>query len=512
MQIKFTAQLLACPAKTDDDDDNDDRAFTALDEWEGGIVNAVVLRSGRDISIASTSFMPTVCKREQPGQQPVTTTVSGADVFVRKFANVHPNWNRPERGWEATWLVVYGNRGSESATDVVLTDTPGGNPSPELVRSAPALTPSLQGGSLVFDIGALNSLQGGAVLFRTPLTFTAPAGTVLSNMASISATNDVSTTNNTSAVSLTVPSLPPVITYPTNGATCTGTLTITGLAQAGSVVNISVDRANVISATADANGVWSASVFLEDGVHVLRASTSAGNSVRRSHPVTLKVNSALLWDPISMTFTAPDGSLQRPRHYMGWFNQAGWYVTLAPSTTYTSSVRICCTDPATVTMTIPGTGDVPFTDADGDKIFTASFTTGDAKSMLNGIAKLCVSSAGESDCGMGRIVPLISPQRRQVVVLTKDGFYPPNVRLNRDEAVEIVNMDSTSRAISSSPGMGMMTSDAETASGDGIYLGTGESYVFEAAGATTLYDATNSNQKLTINVAGSGVYIPLIIR
>jgi hypothetical protein len=228
--------------------------------------------------------------------------------------------------------------------------------------------------------------------------------------------------------------------------------------------------------------------------------------------VTLKVNSALLWDPISMTFTAPDGSLQRPRHYMGWFNQAGWYVTLAPSTTYTSSVRICCTDPATVTMTIPGTGDVPFTDADGDKIFTASFTTGDAKSMLNGIAKLCVSSAGESDCGMGRIVPLISPQRRQVVVLTKDGFYPPNVRLNRDEAVEIVNMDSTSRAISSSPGMGMMTSDAETASGDGIYLGTGESYVFEAAGATTLYDATNSNQKLTINVAGSGVYIPLIIR
>jgi hypothetical protein len=59
--------------------------------------------------------------------------------------------------------------------------------------------------------------------------------------------------------------------------------------------------------------------------------------------------------------------------------------------------------------------------------------------------------------------------------------------------------------------MSAMTGDADAANGDGIYLGTGESYVFEATGATTLYDARNSNQKLTIT-AGSSAYLPLIKR
>ncbi len=55
------------------------------------------------------------------------------------------------------------------------------------------------------------------------------------------------------------------------------------------------------------------------------------------------------------------------------------------------------------------------------------------------------------------------------------------------------------------------TGSAADAGGETVYLDMGDSYVVEANGNTTFYDAQNANQKVVID-AGTGVYLPILRR
>jgi hypothetical protein len=531
LRIAIKVKLLRCAV-------SDNSSFIG---WNRSVSNVATLRvNNTGLSVSAYAFVPGGCKDDdRPNPRPRPEPLTGVDVAVSKYARLHPDWDRPDLGWKASWLVLYGNRGSETARDVVITDTPSSNQILSGVRSAPLLTPTQQGGAFVFTVGELASQRGGGILLRTTLPFSTPAGTQLDNSVVISASNDMTTTNNTDAVSLTVPYLPPIITSPISGITCSGTLTITGIAQTGEVVNLYDGETLIISTTANAAGRWSVPVSLEDGVHILHARlakddteddddlqiTNHSDDKRKSNKILLKVDSDLIWDPISLTFAGSDGTTKRPRHWLGWMDHHGWYVSLAPSTTYTASLRVCCADPATasVSMTVPGVGVVAMSDLDGDTIFTGSFTTGDAKSMLRGKLEISVTCDGETATSNGRIVPTYRRPGHRIIVITREGFDPPNVRVRPGEIIEFVNMDEGARSFGTSPnlmamaeaaagGMAIQSAEAQAAfDADAVQLEVGESYTVEAGGNTTFYDAQNSNQRAVID-AGNGVYLPLVRR
>jgi plastocyanin len=486
--------------------------------WERGVTNAAVLRVGENgISVSTASFKPANCDTRptpRPTFTPQPTSTAPADVAVRKYGRLHPDWWFPERGWKASWFVKYGNLGGQTATDATLLDSPSTNQTLVGIRSAPLITPTTTADGLLFNIGDLNGGRGGGILLRTGFPFSTAANTVLTNSVRISATNDSNATNNTAVVTLTVPALPPIITYPRSGATCTGTITVTGKAQIGSIVELFVDGRTVSTTTVSNTGDWSVPVNLDDGVHMLYAKSDDKDDnfewgdMRHSNAVLLKVNSNLTWDPISLTFADSNGNRHHPRHWLGWHDEIGWHVSLQPSTTYTVGVRVCCQDSAaTVTMTIPSvSGTITLSDPDGDKIFTGTFTTGTARELRRGWMELCVKCDDKTRCARGRVFPIFD-KPRHTVLITPNGFDPPRLLIAPGDVVEFVNMDELPRAFGGSSNM--IQSASALGDDDAVRLEVGESHTTQIESSQTYYDAQNSSQTFVATVGGS-VYLPLV--
>jgi plastocyanin len=302
-------------------------------------------------------------------------------------------------------------------------------------------------------------------------------------------------------------------------------------------VDLYVDGEKVGTFPVSATGVWSQSVQLADGVHVIYArnmgesddddddgdgnagamSYQGDDSGSRSHGrqsnvVILKVNTDLIYDPISLTFTDPDGRRTYPRGWLGWHDEANWYVSLQPSTTYTVGVRVCCTG-AVVTLTVPSTSasDVTLTDPDGDLIYTGNFTTGASKQLVKGPIKLCVTAAGVTQCASGRVVPHWR-KAKWVIGITPDGFDPPHINVSPGDVVEFINMSDVARAFGTSRDLSAaMSAQNAEAGNDAVRLEVGESTTVEVSQAQTYYDADNANQTATLTVGG-GVYVPVVVR
>lgn len=506
MQLSFRVKLIDCPP------------YPA--PWPIGVNrvvrNAATLLTGPVAQIAVHEFAPRGCAAQTVTPRPTVTRptpVPGAEIGVNKHARLHPDFDEPERGWVASWFVAYGNRGQQAATNVSIVDRPSDNQTIAGLRSAPLLTPTIDGGVYTFDVGTVEAQRRGGILMRARLPFSTAAGTVLTNSVAISASNDGSTLNNRDHVSLTVPYLPPLITWPRPGVTCSGTVTISGRAQAASAVEVVIDETRVATVTADAEGFWSLPVELADGKHLIQAQTRAFNGEpRRAAAVPVIVNSSLFWDPISLVFVGPEGR-RHARHWMGWMHDSGWYVALAPSTTYTVSVRICCDDASTVvTATIPSVGEISLTDADGDHRYTATFTTGGPRAMASAPAALCVKWGAEMQCSRGRIVPVLHRGRHHVILITRDGFDIDRINASPGDLLEFVNMDEKPRAIARRPNLAA-SADVNAEEPDAFSLEVGESYVVEVEDGRTaqFYDANDSTTGVT--VAGSNqIYLPVTTR
>ncbi len=336
----------------------------------------------------------------------LASLAEGADPAVRKKgwlrpavrADDQPGITISETRWIAEWAVDYRNLGDTTATNVHVLDTPQGDQTVLKVRSVPSVPYTTTAGTLDFSVGDLSPGRGGVILIRSVLPGSTLPGTVITNLVTIKSDNDITDTNNSQVVTLTVPLLPPLITHPTPGTTCTGTVTISGRAQAGVSVDVIVDEAISGTVTADSNGKWALAVTLGEGAHKVQAvakfnaAPSGGVSSRKSQAVKIIVDSSLTWDPISLRFVSEEGRILIPRGPDGRTDANGWGVWLIQSTTYTVSVRICCSDVnAVVTLQVPGVGEVSLTDPDGDHIYSAAFTTGDLTRLDDRKLKLCVT-------------------------------------------------------------------------------------------------------------------------
>ena len=438
-KLHIQVKLIACAASQ------------GQDGRSKSISNIAVLRvENNGLSVSGVSFRPSACNDPTPTPKvtpgptpsptPVSTSTLPADVAVVKFGRLHLDWARPERGWQASWYVGYQNRSERTANEVVINDSPSSNQTLLALRSWPSISPTTTSTGLQFNIGSLARWRGGSIWLRTSVPATTTASTVLTNSVSISASNDARLDNNSALVTITLPALPPSITYPRSGATCTETITVTGKAQANAALQVFVDGSPVLTTTANSAGNWSASVKLDEGINVLVVRTvKSGNEpehdgddwggwgdYRQSNSVYLKVDTDLKWDPISLNFTDPSGDKKYARHWLGWFEEIGWYVGVQPSTTYTVGVRICCQElTATVTLTVPSGIVTPtvinLTDPDGDRIYTGVWTTGSARELMSGKLTLCVRGDGVLRCARGRAYPIWSKANRTVFI-TEDGF------------------------------------------------------------------------------------------
>lgn len=342
--------------------------------------------------------------RPKPSDQPEPT--EGADPTVHKHGTLIPERD-PASGvpvWLAQWNVRYENAGYATANDVVVVDNLDGGQTLRAERSTPVITPTVSSNTLEYNVGTVGPSQVGHINLRSSVSFDTPPGTILTNTAVISGSNDSDASNNTSVYTLTVPLLPPAITYPTPGTTCTGTFTVTGRAQPGASVDLYINGSLETSLTADAGGHWSTAVSLADGTYDLYAVARYGTLTSPpSATVQVIVDSSLFFDPLSLRFEDESGHVIIPRDHNGRTDESGWRIFLRRGSTYTVTVGICCSSPnAVVELELDGVGSITLTDPDGDGIYSATFTTPSTGS-ISGSIRICVTCELIKRCSDGEL-------------------------------------------------------------------------------------------------------------
>lgn len=370
---------------------------------------------------------------DQPGE--------GADPTVRKEGRLHPERD-PATGnvfWLAQWSVRYKNAGHGLATNVVVSDQLTGPQTLDGQRSAPTITPAISGNSLTYPVGNLGPGAEGYIGLRSILPFTMPPGTIITNTVTITADTDLDPSNNTSVVTLTVPLLPPIITYPTPGTTCTGTFTITGRVQPGATVNLTIvdtstsTTVDSASVTPDSSGHWFHAVSgLPDGAYDINATAQLGSLTSPTTTSHVIVDSTLTWNPLSLRFTSSDGHVAIPHDADGRTDVDGWSIFLRRGTTYTVSLTICCDDPnAVVTLELGTLATLTLTDPDGDKTFTATFTT-PSTGPITGRIRICVVCYLIKVCSDGEVT--IDPEGTVFDITTGVAIPSSNVACMAEQA------------------------------------------------------------------------------
>jgi uncharacterized repeat protein (TIGR01451 family) len=267
--------------------------------------------------------------------------------------------------------IEYGNRGGSAAANVVISDTLPMSTTYKGSWSWPDIEPpTVVTPTVAWKAGTLYPGERGVIKlwFHVPAEkfLILPPGTVLTNTVTITtSTPGDDPTNNTDVVTGTIPLLPPRITWPIPGTTCTGTLTVTGKSQIGTFVDLYVNGIYTATTTVDGQGNWDVPLTLPDGTHSIyaKARTALGGESAPSQVVVIVVDSSLSWDPMSMTFStvAPGGFVwtQHIQTSSGRADPNGWSVFLKTPTgatqQYTVTVRACCSNPTGVTLTVSNT-------------------------------------------------------------------------------------------------------------------------------------------------------------
>lgn len=263
-------------------------------------------------------------------------------------------------GWRALWHIDYGNSGSAPAYNVGVTDNfPAGMNYASSTSNPNHEPPTLGMSSATWSIGTLSPGDNGFIdLWLSGPASSLPSGTAITNTVTISTTSpDGDPTDNGASASGTIPLMPPRITWPLAGTTCSSAITVAGTSALGTVVDVYVDNILVGTAITDGMGNWTLPVTgLSNGAHSIYAVARIGaNSSPPSPTVVVIVNTALTWDPLSLTFTAYYGNVPYVQHIVTGSGRAdpnGWTVRLREPFTYTVDVHVCCTLPATAQVTL----------------------------------------------------------------------------------------------------------------------------------------------------------------
>ncbi|MFN8494820.1 MAG: carboxypeptidase regulatory-like domain-containing protein [Caldilineaceae bacterium] len=345
--------------------------------------------------------------------------VNGADMVIHKEGVANQDFESAP-GFdvgETVWFIRYHNQGLDVAHNVVITDVlpaaiPVDDPSLQ-VRTIPPIPFTRNGNTLIFKRGDVDSAQGGAILIRVHFRKPVAELQTITNTVVVGSANDGDVSNNQAAAGVKLGLRTPLITYPGNGTTCKTTFETRGRAIPGSEVDLYVDNALAATLLADpTDGHWTHLVTLAAGTHTFfTVARKNGISSEPSETLSVIVDPALTYDPLSVRFVDENGNVRRPVDKTGRTDAEGWNIHLRANTNYTVTLQLCCSDPASavVSMTVPSVGVVNLTyNANRDR-FVGHFKTG--ASAQNPTAQpiaLSVTCNGEQRTFDGKV--LIDPE------------------------------------------------------------------------------------------------------
>ena len=168
---------------------------------ESFVVTATADITNSDYRVAHASGIEAV------GAEPVIVRVADVpDVTLVK--TVEPSVPGP--GQAVTFTLTFSNLGMEPATGVVITDLlPVALLQPTVLSSGVPIT-ARTGITYVWDVGDLTEGEGGIITITGVLSDALPAGTLITNTATITATDDGNAENNTASAVMSVANLPPI--------------------------------------------------------------------------------------------------------------------------------------------------------------------------------------------------------------------------------------------------------------------------------------------------------------
>ena len=140
-------------------------------------------------------------------------------------------------------------------------------------HSIPLVPHTGGGNTLDYNVGNLPAGGSGLIILRQhDRALQHAAGHGADQHDRVNSGNDGNAVNNTAVATVTVPLLPPLLTGPLAGTTCTNTVTIEGWVQPGAAVDLYVDNVLVaadLTTEANGNGLgdWTYVVSLPDGSH-----------------------------------------------------------------------------------------------------------------------------------------------------------------------------------------------------------------------------------------------------
>ncbi|MEM7130961.1 MAG: hypothetical protein AAF702_31860 [Chloroflexota bacterium] len=343
--------------------------------------------------------------------------VDGADVVVHKRGAARKDFEGdPEniRG-RTHWHIRYYNQGMDTAQNTTIQDTlPSeldANPDTLQIRTSAGISYTVDGQVITFDVGDLDSDRGGHIMIRANYIIPDEEAVVVTNTVTISATNDANLENNQDQAKAQLGLRSPVITWPANGTTCNSDLEVHGRARPNALVDLYLNDEFVVTVAVDQNGHWQHPLTLEDGTHYIHAVAKLDDVVSlASRAKMVIVDSTLVYDPLSIRFVDENGNDRRPRDKEGRTDVDGWGLHLRPNTSYSVTVRLCCSDSeATATLNIPNVGMVEMSYNEARDRFVGSFTTGDMAEEPEGEAMELTVSCEETTSTFGGIV-LIDPE------------------------------------------------------------------------------------------------------
>ena len=307
-----------------------------------------------------------------------------ADVAIRKRGAMRTDSGGPITGTTSAddrvvWQIEYANLGNADATNVVVTDDTidAGTLTRLDITTVPPVPYTQNGKTFTFTVGTLAPGAEGNITFNLGREI---AHRFYTNTVTISAMNDSDAGNNSVQASVKHNFIqPPLLLNPLNGTTCdgnfTGQNTILILTTEFATVDLYIDGVLTATDQAGGSGFFRHDLVLADGVHELYAVAHLNGHDATGGTHTVIVNSALSFDPLSIRFTDTLNRKFRPTDDEGRTDESGWSIHLLANTTYTASVRLCCTSPtAQVTLDISGTL-LALTDPDGNHVYEGIFTT-----------------------------------------------------------------------------------------------------------------------------------------
>jgi len=364
--------------------------------------------------------------------------------------------------WHAK--VGYGNIGTETARDAKLAISfrpevddeviLGVASSPELgIEPTVAalqnielgdLVPGVRGGVLVTVRSPVSPTQAATISESISETFTVKAVITTSS-------DDVNPDNNEDSATKT-PRWPlrfgfqspdsPVLARA--GTTCSAVLNVEGMGRPGETVVFSDAHKSEVEIPVGGDGRWSTTLdSLEDGRHYLRAKY-AGSEYPRARGL-VKVDTSMILDPITLTFTDSRGRVFKPST-LGW-NSGGFHLHLPAGEVYEVGINTCGEDEYTlIVIDFTGAGVVELTDEDGDGRYTGQLD----------LTALLRSAAADDE------------QKMTITVMTNDGETSYQGVMSLEQASSAVKSAESGQAIANAT-ITLLEQQTASEEGDAIY-------------------------------------------